>query len=59
MEEKIIFCTCHGSQKCYLDTIKTKFSENNNYKMATYLKINFSMPENASFQGYFTEVSEF
>ena len=44
-------------QKYYLGKIKTKFSENKDYQMATFVKIKFSMPENASFQGYFTEVS--
>ena len=44
-------------QKYYLEKIKTKFSEKKDYQMATFVKIKFYMLENASFQGYFTEVS--
>ena len=44
MKAKIVFCTFHGPEKgskYHLETIKTTFSENNNYYRAIFVKINF------------------
>ena len=60
MEAKVVSWICYGppkESKLCLDTIQTTFSENNNYYWAILEKSIFVMPENASFQGYFTEVS--
>ena len=54
MEAKIVFCIFHCPErgsKYLLETIQTTFSENNNYYRAIFGKIDFSMPDNASFSG--------
>ena len=43
--------------KYHLDTIQTTFSEKNNHLGTMLVKKKKIMPENALFQGYFTEVS--
>ena len=54
MKAKIAFCMCLGPEKeskYHLETVQTRFSENNNYYRTIFVKLNFSMPENASFEG--------
>ena len=60
MEAKNVFCVSHGPpkwSKYHLNTIQTTLSENSYYWRALFVKINFSMPENASFWELFAEVN--
>ena len=44
MEAKIVICVCHGPEKAskyHLETVKTTFSEINNYYGEIFVKINF------------------
>ena len=51
MEAKIVFCVCHGPEKDSKYHVESTFSEINNHYGEIFVKINFSMPENVSFQG--------
>ena len=44
MEAKIVFCVSHDPEKgskYHLETVQTKFSDNDNYYREIFVKINF------------------
>ena len=55
VEAEIVFCMCldpYKGSKYYLETVKTIFSENNNYYRAIFVKLNFFfMPEKCIISG--------
>ena len=50
-------CTLHSEAPPCLDTTQTTFSESNTYQRGNIGENKKFIPENTSFQGYFTEIS--